>query len=201
LSRHSRGRLLVAILALACAGEASADWLLTPFFGTTFAGQSALVQLDSDAVRAKHWMFGGAAAWLSDNILGVEADFAFVPGIFVDGNTDNLITSNSALTLSGNVIAAVPLTVSRESLRPYLVGGLGLMHAAVEDQICLFDCVSLNELALQLGGGAVGLLSERTGVRFDLRQVRTIRREEALIGDKRAKLSFWRATVGVVIRY
>jgi hypothetical protein len=193
--------LLVAILALACAGEASADWLLTPFFGTTFAGQSALVQLDSDAVRAKHWMFGGAAAWLSDNILGVEADFAFVPGIFVDGNTDNLITSNSALTLSGNVIAAVPLTVSRESLRPYLVGGLGLMHAAVEDQICLFDCVSLNELALQLGGGAVGLLSERTGVRFDLRQVRTIRREEALIGDKRAKLSFWRATVGVVIRY
>jgi hypothetical protein len=78
---------------------------------------------------------------------------------------------------------------------------LGLMHAVRNDQICLFGCVSLNEPALQVGGGAVGLLGERTGVRFDLRQVRTIRREDALIGDRRARLSFWRATVGVVIRY
>jgi hypothetical protein len=146
-------------------------------------------------------MLGGSAAWLSNNVLGVEADLAFVPGIFVRDNTSNLVTSNRAFTLSGNVILAAPLTVTRESLRPYLIGGIGLVHALLEDQICLLECRGLNEPALQLGGGAIGFLSDRAGIRLDLRQVRTLRREEDLLGDRRAKLSFWRATVGAVIRY
>lgn len=185
-------------LALAC--DVRADWLLTPFLGSSFGAQSTQFLFDPSAERAKHWVFGGSAAWLSDNVLGVEADLAFIPGIFIGDNTNNLVTSNNAITLTGNVILAVPLTVTRESLRPYLVGGVGLMHAVLDDQICLL-CVSLNEAALQVGGGAIGLLSDRGGVRFDLRQIRTLRREETLLGDRRAKLSFWRATVGAVIRY
>lgn len=169
--------------------------------GTTFAGQAARVEFDPDAVAAKHWLFGGSATWLSDGVLGVEADFAFVPGIFEDDNAANLITASSATTLSGNVIATLPLSITRESLRPYLIGGFGMMRAKAEDQICLEACEVLTEPALQLGGGAFGLIGDRAGLRFDLRQIRTIRREETLIGERQAKLSFWRVTVGVVIRY
>jgi hypothetical protein len=201
LSRSARGRFFLTLFVFGLAAEARADWLITPFVGTTFAGQSALIQFDPDAVATKHWLFGGSVTWLGGGIFGVEADVALVPGIFEDDNVDNLVTASTATTLSGNVIAAVPLAVTRESLRPYLVGGIGLVHARVEDQICLVSCEALNEPALQVGGGAIGLVSDRAGVRFDLRQIRTLRREETLIGERRAKLSFWRATVGVVIRY
>ena len=193
-------RCLLTLVVLSLASDARADWLLTPFLGTTFAGQSALVQFDPDAAATKHWLFGGSAMWLGDGVLGIEGDVAFVPGIFEDDNAANLITASSATTLSGNVIAALPLSVTRESLRPYLVGGFGMIRTNAEDQICL-ACEALTEPALQIGGGALGLLSERAGIRFDLRHVRTIRREETLVGERRAKLSFWRVAVGVVIRY
>jgi hypothetical protein len=199
LSRAARCQILT-LFVLACAAEARADWLLTPFVGTSFAGQSALVQFDPDAVATRHWLFGGSVAWLGDGVFGAEADFAFVPGIFEDDNSANLITASSAITLSGNAIATLPLSITRESLRPYLIGGFGLMRARAEDQICL-ACEALNEPALQIGGGALGLLSDRAGLRFDIRQIRTVRREETLIGERQAKLSFWRLTVGVVIRY
>lgn len=199
MSRAARCRFLTLVV-LALAADARADWLLTPFVGTTFAGQSALVQFDPDAAATKHWAYGGSVTWLGDGVLGVEGDFAFVPGIFEDDNTANLITASSAITLSGNVVATLPLSITRESLRPYLIGGFGLMRARAEDQICL-ACEALNEPALQIGGGAFGLLSDRAGLRFDIRQTRTVRREETLIGERRAKLSFWRLTVGVVIRY
>ena len=189
------------LVVLALAADARADWLLTPFLGTTLAGQSAQVQFDPDAVATKHWLFGGSVTWLGGSVLGIEADFAWVPGIFEDDNTASLVTASSAITLSGNVIAALPVSVTRESLRPYLVGGFGTIHAKAEDRICLEDCEQLTEPALQVGGGAVGMINDRAGLRFDFRQVRTIRREENLTGERRAKLSFWRLCVGVVIRY
>lgn len=197
---------LFTLLLVSPARDARADWLLIPFVGTTFAGRTTIVQLDTSAgttgpIGAKHWILGGSAAWLSDNILGVEADLAFVPGIFVKENPDNLVTSNSASALSGNVIAAVPLSVTRESLRPYLVGGVGLLHAVQKDRLGLLDDAGLNEAAIQLGGGALGLVTERAGVRFDLRQLRTLSRDDSLTGARRARLSFWRFTFGVVIRY
>lgn len=199
MRRPFRGALFLTALFLASAPEARADWLLTPFIGTTFAGKSAFVTFEPEAVRAKHWLIGGSAGWLSDNVFGIEADVALVPGFFGDENP--IVTSNRVTTISGSVIAAVPLSITRESLRPYILGGFGLVHTVLEDQICLLGCVSESNGALQLGGGAIGLVTDRAGVRFDLRQIRTLAREDTLTGDRRAKLSFWRASVGVVVRY
>jgi hypothetical protein len=95
----------------------------------------------------------------------------------------------------------VPLSVSRESLRPYIVGGLGLVHLGRADLVPL-DSGGNNSLGLQLGGGALGLISDRTGVRFDLRQIRTVgRARNELTGVLGTRLSFWRASVGVSFRY
>jgi hypothetical protein len=54
---------------------------------------------------------------------------------------------------------------------------------------------------MNIGAGAIGLLSPRTGLRFELRHFRTFDREvNEASGETDAKLSFWRVTVGVVIR-
>ncbi len=135
--------------------DAGADFLVTPFLGTTFAGSTTLLDLDVGAASAKHWTFGGSAAWLSDHILGVEADFAMAPGFFQSSSGTGLVVSSRVTTLTGNVLAALPLSVTRESLRPYLTGGMGLMRAASEDLIGLNE--TGNWVGLQFGAGAIGV--------------------------------------------
>jgi hypothetical protein len=194
-----RAVLLPALFLCAGTHEARADFLITPFIGSAFGGNTTLLDLDIGAASSKHWTFGGSVAWLSSHVLGVEADFAMVPGFFENSNDTGLITGSRVTTLSGNVIAAMPLSVSRESLRPYVSGGLGLMHVTAEDLIGLNE--SGNWLGFQVGGGAIGLITERAGVRFDLRHARSLSRDTTLRGDRTSKLSFWRATVGVTFRY
>lgn len=197
----ARGRILVlAVLFLCCqVAEARADFFITPFLGSEFAGSTTLLDLDTGAASSKHWTFGGSAAWLSDRILGVEADFSVVPGFFQNSSGTGLVIGSRVTTLTGSVIVALPLSVTHESLRPYAVGGLGLLHVTSE------DILSLNEsgdwLGLQIGGGAIGLITNRAGVRFDLRHLRALSRDTTLRGEQTSKLSFWRATVGVTLRY
>lgn len=196
-----RRRALVLGVALLCgsAASASADFLVTPFFGTTFSGSTTLIDLEIGAASERHWLYGGSAGWLSDHVLGVEADFAMAPGFFENDTGTGLVVASRVTTLSGNVIAALPLSVTRESLRPYITGGVGLIRAGVEDLIGLNE--TENWVGLQLGAGAIGMLSNRTGVRFDLRNTRTFSRDTTLRGERTSKLSFWRATVGVTLRY
>jgi hypothetical protein len=122
-----------------------------------------------------------------------------VPGFFQNSGGTGLVLGSRVTTLMGNVIVAMPLSVSRDSLRPYLVGGLGLLHATTE------DVLSLNEsgdwLGLQIGAGAIGMITNRAGVRFDLRHLSALSRDTTLRGERTSQLSFWRATVGVTLRY
>jgi hypothetical protein len=191
--------VLAALFLSAPAAEAHADWLITPFVGTTFGAETTMIDPGGGA-SVKHWIFGGSGTFLSDQIFGVEADFAWVPGFFEGEDAQDLVRASRVTTLFGNIIAAVPLAVSRESLRPYIVGGLGLVHLSRNDPVPLDT--GGNSLGLQLGGGAVGLITERTGVRFDLRQIRTVGHvRNELTGVPGTRLSFWRATVGVTFRY
>lgn len=194
-----RALLLTAMFLCAGRVDARADFLITPYIGSAFGGRTTLFDLDIGAASAKHWTFGGGAAWLSDQVLGVEADFAMVPGFFENSSEAGLITGSRVTTLMGNVLAALPLSVSRESLRPYVTGGLGLIHATADDFIGLNE--SGDWLGLQVGAGAIGLISERAGVRFDLRHFRALSRDTTLRGERASKLSFWRATVGFTLRY
>ena len=200
----AHGRILVlAVLVLGFqVAEAQADFLITPFLGTEFAGKTTLLDLDNGAA-SKHWTYGASATWLSNRILGVEADFAIVPGFFQrsSGTGQALVIGSRVTTLTGSVIAALPLSVTRDSLRPYAVGGLGLLHVTGEDLLRppLFE--SGDWLGLQLGAGAIGLITNRAGVRFDLRHSRALSRDTTLRGERTSKLSFWRATFGVTLRY
>ena len=199
----ARARILLFALALCGApAHAHADWMLTPFLGGTFAGSMVLPDLEQGA-SATQLVFGGSAGWWSRGLLGVETDVAYAPKFFERDNPSGLVTDSNVLTLGLNMVVATPVSVTRESLRPYVVGGLGWMHASIDESQNLFPELfgrAQNSVAWNVGGGAVGFFTPRTGVRFELRQFRSLERgTDPLTGERRALLSFWRATVGVVI--
>ena len=192
----------VAVLLLACAAEArAADWMFTPFVGSSFGTNTSQVILESGTANATKLTFGGSAALLSQRVLGVEAEFGYSPHFFERDPKAGTITASNALTLSGNVIAAVPLSISRESLRPFVTGGLGLIHSSASEPLSLFS-FDENNLGMNIGGGAIGLISPRTGFRFEIRQFRTLQNGTNFLTTAQGpRLSFWRASVGVVIRF
>ena len=191
-----------AILTVVCLGASSrpvqADLIFTPFVGKTFGAQQT--QFLVATVDKQTWVLGANAAWLTNNVFGAEIDFGYAPRFFASNQALDRPGSN-ALSLTGNVLLAVPLSVTRESLRPYVTGGMGVLHAGLAD-LAGIETVDRNLLAVSLGGGAIGFLSPRVGVRFDLRNIRSTSRglnTATLLNEPR--LGFWRATIGVAIRY
>jgi hypothetical protein len=198
-----RAAVLTGICLGASTPTAHADYIFTPFVGKTFAATSALTTTSGVPVVAsvdkQTWLVGGSAAWLTRNVLGAEVDFGYAPRFFKSDDVTR--PGSNVMSLTGNLLLAVPLSVTRESLRPYLSAGLGMLHAGVNDQIS-FATIDRNLLATSIGGGAIGFLTPRAGVRFDLRRVRST--SEGLNTAtllKEPQLGFWRATIGVAIRY
>jgi hypothetical protein len=194
---------LAACAVLLPARQARADWLITPWIATTFAIDTTFLTLETGQRERQYAMFGVSGGWLGSQLLGIEAEVATAPGFLEVDETGNpldaLFQKSHLTTVFGNVIVATPLAVSGDSLRPYLLGGLGWVHVTAADQIGLVP--SDDSLGLQLGGGAIGFLTNRVAVRFDLRNIRTLTRGTDIRGERDWKLSFWRASIGVAIRY
>jgi hypothetical protein len=194
-----RAALVVLLLVTLFPCAASADWLITPYIGTAFGSETTFLVLERGGYRKM--TFGGSVALLSDALLGVEADVSHVPGFFEGDNPVGLVQASRVTTVSGNLIVALPLAVTRESLRPYVVGGLGLLQVRANHVASVFP-LQKDLLGLSVGGGVIGLVSERTGIRFDLRHIKAITGEDGPLaqpGDSR--LSFWRASIGLILRY
>jgi hypothetical protein len=191
------------LLLVLCPHAAEADWIFAPFVGSTFGGSTALPDLEQGAGSAQ-LIFGGSAGWWSQGILGIEGDFAYAPRYFESDNIAGLFTNSSVVTFGGNVVVATPVSVTRESLRPYLVGGLGWMHTSIDEVRSIFPELfgrARNSVALNVGGGAIGLITPRTGFRFEIRHFRSLERDaDAFSGETESLLSFWRITAGVVIQ-
>ena len=178
---------------------AHADWLITPFLGTSFASRTTFLIFDERAERKL--TLGASVSLLGDGLFGLEAEVAHTPHFFEGNDPLGLVLTSRVTTASGSVIVAAPLALTRESLRPYLVVGLGLMQARGKHAADIFP-IDEDLPAVNIGAGAIGFVTERTGLRFDVRHFRAITGG----GDLRARtdasrLSFWRATAGVTIRY
>lgn len=193
--------MIVGLLLVLCPHAADADWVFAPFIGSTFAGSTALPDLDQGA-SSSQFIFGGSAGLWTSGIFGLEGDFSYAPRYFETDDPLGVITGSNVFTLGGNVVITTPVSVTRESLRPYIVGGLGWMHASIEEVTpTVLPGRTRNSVAMNFGGGAIGFLTPDVGVRFEVRHFRSLERdEEFLTGETRSLLSFWRATVGVVIR-
>ncbi len=135
-------------------------------------------------------------------IFGVEADFGHTPGFVQSSNTlpGVDILDSSVYTLMGNFVVAMPRHLTQYTLRPYLVGGAGLMHVAFDTTGNVIQ-VSEQFQAMDLGAGVTGFLTHRVGLSWDVRYFRSIERtiqNGVSLGGER--VSFWRANMSVAIR-
>jgi hypothetical protein len=189
---------------------AAADWYFTPFVGWDVASNTTLADLEYIGANRTKMTFGGSAMLLI-GIVGVEVDYAYVPRFSQNPDPEPgplasnppirppTLISSHVQTLTGNVIVAAPLAWTRESLRPYLVGGIGWLESVATDTTFPVSC---NLTAVNLGGGAVGMLGNRAGLRFDLRRFRGIGRPSSSCPSVSSpRVNLWRATVGVTLRY
>ena len=191
----------VALLLLFCALPARvyADWLLTPFLGTAFGNDTTFLVFETNTGRKL--TLGASVALIGSGILGVEADVGHTPGFFQGSDPRGLVLTSRVTTFGGNFIIAAPLALTRESLRPYVVGGLGLIQARSQHAADIFP-IDQNLLGLTLGAGALGLVTDRAGLRFDIRHIKAVSGAEGPFERPgTSRLRFWRATAGVTIRY
>jgi hypothetical protein len=200
-----------AVVIAASPRAASADWLFAPFVGLTFKGDTTLADLgtvDFEPASSKvHWNFGGTVTWLGDGPLGAEGLFIYTPGFFEAGDSPSPISSSRTMALMGNLVLTAPRGWNEYGLRPLVSGGFGLLHASGKDldEVELF-AKPVNLWGYNIGGGAVGFLSERVGLRFDLRYFSEVRPKDdpeivGIFSFGPVELSYWTTSVGVVIKY
>jgi hypothetical protein len=188
---------LVSALLLVQPTAGWAEWQLKPFIGVTFGGSNTILDFDQVAGERK-FTLGGSATWLG-NFFGVEGDVARVPGFFQTESQQSVLSS-SVTMLTGNVVLTLPRKVTQYGLRPYLVGGGGVVRAGIVHEVALFD-VDTSLGVWDFGGGATGFLTDRVGLNWDVRYFRSVGGKEGTgLSFGKEQISFWRASMGVAIR-
>jgi hypothetical protein len=188
------------LLALAFPQSAAGEWHFTPMVGTTFFIKTSL--LDPDAATDQiHRNYGGSVALLGGGILGVEGLVVWTPGAFTGDK--GLVESSRSIAVMGNVVITAPRRWTEYSLRPFVSGGFGLINVSKTEVLQVFPFNS-NLPAFNIGGGAIGFLSQRTGLRFDLRYYSGLARSDNPLEDPiaigRVHIRYMTASVGVVLR-
>ncbi len=190
--------VVAAVAVLAWPATARADIFVSPFAGLKFKGGTTELVLNDGAADAKI-SIGASVVLIADAGLGFESELGYNPRFF-ERSSNLEVTRSGVTTMFGSLLLALPVSITRESLRPYFVGGIGWIHASANDQIG-FGAVSNDFLGLALGVGAIGFVSDTTGLRFDVRLFKSM--SSADISERTldsAKIRFWRATIGIVLR-
>ena len=184
------------LFVVASAQTAAAEWHFTPMVGTTFLGETSLVDSDLAAGNV-HRNFGGAVALLGKGVFGVEGLVVWTPGFFT-GRPEGLVKRSRSIAAMGNVMVTTPRRWTEYSLRPFISGGLGVIHTSTTEDVFPDNRVIP---AFNIGGGAIGFLSKRTGLRFDLRYYSNlVRSDEGNVSFGPVHIRYMTASVGVVLR-
>ncbi len=189
--RFGTGIILCAMCIVIAPRLASAQWSATPHIGAAVGGVPDGAKID----------YGAAVGWMG-RVVGFEVDVSHSPDFFaVTDVPDVLFSQSSVTTLMVNGVLGVPFGGDR--LRPYAAGGVGLFrsHIGSEDD---FVRGRANNVGINLGGGVISHLSDRIGLRGDIRYFRDLQEVEGqseFFSPGSDRLDFWRATAGVVFRF
>lgn len=193
-----RASLLIVLL---CPAAANADWILTPHLGTTFG---------ADTHGREHTLFGASLAKFDEDAFGWEADVTFVPDFFKGryGTIDFTGSNSSVLSFMANALIGLPVAGQhRDRLRPYVTLGVGMMQMHVESPVeRSFFKSTVWEPGLNAGGGGVGFITSRIGLRGDVRYMRSFRNQppswtKGIDFDVApGHFDYFRATFGLAVR-
>jgi opacity protein-like surface antigen len=191
---------------LASPGIASADWILTPFIGANFSGSADVndptTQTSFTNKFNRKLDYGLSLATMGEGAVGFELDFGYSPNFFEVGSTsDNTITftnDSNVTTLTGNLIVGG----HRGAVRPYAVGGIGLIRTNVQDIGKFFDVNTKNDFGFDLGAGVIGFFSDNVGLRGDVRYFRSFQGSSSnATGLALSNFHYARATLGVAFKF
>jgi hypothetical protein len=194
-----RALAVSGLCLLAAPAIAAADIHISPMVGLTFAGKTTLFDPDL-ATGEKHPNVAITGSYLTRGLLGVEGIAMLTPGFF-QGDSGTFVEKSRLSALMANVVVTAPQKWTEYFLRPFVSGGFGLLRVSKQELDEVFS-TSLNLPGYNIGGGAIGFLTQRTGVRFDVRYYSTVRgvdRGPVAVGPV-VNLRYMTASVGVVIR-
>jgi len=192
---------IVAVGLLAVPRAARADGFVTPFVGINFGGatDTTLTNAIDDNSRVN---YGVSFGWMGAGIFGAEGDLAYAPRFFAPGAN---IGRTNVFTAMGNVIIGIPFGgQSGGGIRPYVVGGVGLLrtNVATSRQALALD---RNSFGWDAGVGVNGYFSDHFGIRGDVRYFRDFSVSDANtaigVAIGQGRLDFWRGSIGFVVRY
>jgi hypothetical protein len=163
--------------------------------GTGFTGFATLFVGGAHGgdVRGTGWTPGISVAVLDASGFGAEVDLSHVRSFDNERFAESGIT-----TLTFNAVGMWPRPEAL--LRPYVLGGLGLLRV----RACVPECqpvVSRTDWAMDAGGGAYVVLNEVVGVRGDIRYFRYLQRHADVPLTDNGFFDFWRTSVGVVVSW
>lgn len=192
MARISFALVSAFTFVLLSAAPARADWLLTPYLGVSFGGDT----------QGQNVTYGGSIGYMGAGIIGFEIDGAFAPDLLdTDDGIDLDISESNVTTFMGNLIIGAPIG-GADGVRPYVSGGVGLMRTSVSTANEFFD-IDENSFGVNIGAGVMGFVRENFGLRGDLRYFRSVQDSDA--GDDIdfdfGGFDFWRATVGATFRF
>jgi opacity protein-like surface antigen len=187
--RFALSTVSASLLLVMTAAPARADWLVTPFVGSAFGGDTT----------SQHVTYG--AAWMSHGIVGVEFDGSIAPDLHDEDDGVILgIADSNVTTAMGSLVIGAPF--GEPGVRPYVVAGAGLIRSRVSDAGDIFD-FDENSFGINIGGGLHVFVTDKIGIRGDLRYFRSLRDEDS--GDdvdlELGSFDFWRASVGATFRF
>ena len=76
----------------------------------------------------------GISGVLLGEVVGLDIDFSYATGFFESGD-QLLVAHSSVTTLAGSVVVALPRRLNEYGLRPYFVGGAGLMRVQIRQRL------------------------------------------------------------------
>jgi opacity protein-like surface antigen len=204
------GITMVTVALVAAPRTASADWTITPFVGWNFGGSADVNGNGGSSVGNKFEKkidYGVSLAAMGGGAVGFEVDFGYSPNFFESttaGNNDFVFTNDSNVTtLTGNAIVGIPIGGKRGgSVRPYVVGGVGLIRTNVQDAAELFSVNTKNDFGYDVGGGVMGFFSSNVGLRGDVRYFRGFNgSSDNVTGLGVSDFHFWRGSIGVSFKF
>ena len=191
---------LAVALSIGAAQEAGAQGFVSPFIGSNFGGNAGCQGSGTIAPRG-HCVDGsanyGVAVGAMWDLIGVEEEVAFRPDFL--GNAPSIGLSSSVLTFMTNVI----LTPKIGRVRPYVLGGIGLIHPRVIEGISFTRDDGNESGGWDVWGGVLVFLGNRVGMRSDIRYIKafhTLVSVGTLPGDAAIDLGP-RASFGLVLKF
>jgi outer membrane protein with beta-barrel domain len=182
--------IIAAAVAMICVPTyARAEGYVNPWTGVQFGSQ----------IQDGRGGFGVSAGGMGNNgVAGGELVFGMSPSFF---GTRTDFGDNTVIDVMGNVVIAVPInsTRGRAGARPYVTAGLGMIHTQIDGGNVFNVANTSNQLAYNVGGGAMGYFNRHVGIRGDLRYLRTLQ-GDVINGLDLGNFHFWRVSAGVVIR-